>query len=154
MAREALQLKLDSLVWDKERLEAENARLRDQHPDNADLVGLQSEVERYKLESERLLKDVKKIYKSKDSWRSVDPTQIEETEALVEQQRQLCEDMQAELAEAAERNSSWEERCCQLEEELQRVREEAELERLRDLGAGLKNARNASPNKCEICRRQ
>ncbi|MCG8625568.1 MAG: hypothetical protein MJE68_26660, partial [Proteobacteria bacterium] len=63
----------------------------------------------------------------------MDPTQIEETEALVEQQRQLCEDMQAELAEAAERNSSWEERCCQLEEELQRVREEAELERLRDL---------------------
>ena len=42
MAREALQLKLDSLAWDKERLEAENARLRDQHPDNADLVGLQS----------------------------------------------------------------------------------------------------------------
>ena len=36
-------------------------------PDNADLVGLQSEVERYKLENERLLKDVKKMYKSKDS---------------------------------------------------------------------------------------
>ena len=72
MAREALQLKFDSLVWDKERLEAMNARLHDQHPDNTDLVGLQSEVERYKLENERLLKDVK-MYKSKDSWRSVDP---------------------------------------------------------------------------------
>ena len=73
------------------------------------------------------------MYKGKDSRRSADPTQIEETEALVEQQRQLCEDMQAELAEAAEQNSSLEEQCCQLEEELQRVREEAELERLQDL---------------------
>ena len=61
----------------------------------------------------------------------------------MEQQRQLCEDMQAELAE---QNFSWEEQCCQLEEELQRICEEAELERLRDLDLLRRRA-----EECEEC---
>ena len=134
-SREALQIKLDSLVWDKERLEAENARLRDEDPERAEVVDLQAETERYRRENERLLKDLKKLYKGQERElrRSIDPTQMKETELLVEQQRQVCEDLQAELAEAAERSCSLEDRCCQLKEEIQCTRVEAELAQLREL---------------------
>ena len=90
MAREALQLQLDNLMWNLERLEAENALLRDDNPEHAALLNLRGEIERYKEENSRLLQDIKK--KRKDR-RSMDPTVQSEADTLVEQQRQLCEDL-------------------------------------------------------------
>ena len=64
-----------------------------------------------------------------------DPTIQNEADVLVEQQHQLREDLQAELAEAVERSQALDKRCCRLEEQLLRVSKEAELECLRALEA-------------------
>ena len=58
-----------------------------------------------------------------------------EMETLLEEQRQLYEDLQAELGEAVERSTSLEDRCCSLEDQLVKVMEESELERLRVVDA-------------------
>ena len=60
MAREALQLQLDNLTWNLERLEAENALLQDDNPENAALLDLRGEVERFKEGNSCLLQDIKK----------------------------------------------------------------------------------------------
>ena len=65
----------------------------------------------------------------------MDPTLQNESDVLVEQQRQLCEVLQAKLAEAVERSRALGERYCSLEGQLLRVNEEAELERFRALEA-------------------
>ena len=65
----------------------------------------------------------------------MDPTVQNEAELLVEQQRQLCEDLQAELAEVVEQSRALEERCCSLEEQLLRSNEEAVLKQFRALEA-------------------
>ena len=65
----------------------------------------------------------------------MDPTVQTEADLLVEQQHRLCEDLQAELAEAVERSRALEDRCCQLEEQLLRVNEESQLKCLRALEA-------------------
>ena len=82
---------MENLKWDVERLEAENVRLRDDNPENAALLDLRAEVEQYKEENSHLVQDIRK--KRKDQ-RSMDPTVQNEAELLVEQQRQLCEDLQ------------------------------------------------------------
>ena len=54
-----------------------------------------------------------------------------EAEQLLEQQRQMQEDLQAEPVESQEQDCHLEERCTQLEDQLTCVLEEAELEWLR-----------------------
>ena len=54
-----------------------------------------------------------------------------EAEQLWEKHRQIQEDLQAELVESQERSCGLVQRCTQLEEQLTRVLEGAELERLR-----------------------
>ena len=58
-----------------------------------------------------------------------------EAEQLLEEQRQLHEDLQAELMEATERGDMLEERFCTLENQITKILEEAELERLRAVEA-------------------
>ena len=56
-------------------------------------------------------------------------------ETLLNEQRQLHEDLQAELEEAVERGASLGDRCSSLEDQLIKVMKEAELERLRAVEA-------------------
>ena len=49
-----------------------------------------------------------------------------EAEQLLEEQRQLHEDLQAELVEAVARGDALEERCCNLENQLTKMMEDAE----------------------------
>ena len=58
-----------------------------------------------------------------------------EAEQLLEEQRQLHEDLQAELMEVTERGDRLEERCYALEHQITKILEEAELERLRAVEA-------------------
>ena len=60
MAREALQLQLDTLRQNIDRLEAENAHLRHNNPENAVLLDLRAEVEQYKEENSRFVQDIRK----------------------------------------------------------------------------------------------
>ena len=54
-----------------------------------------------------------------------------EAKQLLEEQRQLHEDLQAELMEAVARGDALEEHCCSLENQLTKMMEDAELECLR-----------------------
>ena len=58
-----------------------------------------------------------------------------EVEQLLEEQRQLQKDLQAELMEAVSRGDALEECCCNLENRLTKMMEEAELEHLRAIEA-------------------
>ena len=86
------------------------------------LDSVQAEVERLQQENEDLLASLER-----DRRTSLGLT---EAEQLLEQQRQIQEDVQADHVESQEWSCALEERCTQLEEQLTRVLEEAELERL------------------------
>ena len=47
MSKEALRTQLDQLRWEKDRLEAENARLKSDKPDQATISAALAEVEQY-----------------------------------------------------------------------------------------------------------
>jgi predicted nuclease with TOPRIM domain len=90
---------LDELKKEKERLEAENARLQEND------VALQAELERVREESRQLQEEKETAGEATDCKRR-------EMETLLEEQQQLHEDLQAELAEAVEHSTTLEDRCC------------------------------------------
>ena len=101
-----MKSQMEELRKEKERLEAENRRL---HESDA---ALQTEVDQLREEA-------------------AETGGRQEMETLLNEQRQLHEDLQAELEEALERGASLGDRCSSLEDQLIKVMEEAELERLR-----------------------
>ena len=105
----------------KKRAEQDTTLLRDS-PFNL-LDSVQAEVDRLQRENKDLLASLER-----DRRVSLGPA---EAEQLLEQQRQMQEDLQAELVESQERGCHLEERCTQLGDQLTRVLEVAELERLR-----------------------
>ena len=88
------------------------------------LDSVQEEVQRLQRENEELLASLERD-------RRVSLGGHSEAEQLLEEQRQMHEDLQSELLESQDRSCALEERCNQLEDQLTRVLEEAELERLR-----------------------
>ena len=101
-----LRSQVDDLKQEKDRLEAENACLKET---------LQAEVDCLREENERLQEE-------SDPTAARGETRLEEerseTEKLLEEQRQLYEDLQAELAEAVERGTSLEDRCSSLKDKM------------------------------------
>ena len=89
---------------EKERLEAENAHLQET---------LQAEVNRLREENERLQEENRAAAASP---RSDAPLEEERSEAekLLEEQRQLYEALQAELADAVDRGNALEDWCSSL----------------------------------------
>ena len=118
-----LRSQVDDLKQEKDRLEAENAHLKET---------LQAEVDRLREENERLQEE-------SDATAVRGETRLEEerseTEKLLEEQRQLYEDLQAELAEAVERGNSLEDRCSSLEDKMLQMIEESQVERLKAVDA-------------------
>ena len=51
---EALRTRLDTLQWEANRLEAENRRLREEHPEESRAVTLEAELEQSKNETAEL----------------------------------------------------------------------------------------------------
>ena len=118
-----LRSQVDDLKQEKDRLEAENAHLKET---------LQAEVDRLREENERLQEE-------SDATAARGEMRLEEerseTEKLLEEQRQLYEDLQAELAEAVERGTSLEDRCSSLEDKMLQMIEESQVERLKAVDA-------------------
>ena len=88
------------------------------------LDSVQEEVQRLQRENEELLMSLEQD-------RRISLRGHSEAEQLLEEQRQMHEDLQSELLESQDRSCALEERCNQLEDQLTRVLEEAELEQLR-----------------------
>ena len=104
----------------KEPLEAENARLQEGE------ATLQAELEHVREENRQM----------QDEGEAGGAAYGEHHEMeTLEEQRQLYEDLQAELGEAVEHSTSLEDRCCSLEDQLVKVIEESELERLKAVDA-------------------
>ena len=81
-----------------------------QDPSTASLLdSVQAEVQRLQKENEELLASLERD-------RRVSLGRRSEAEQLLEEQRQIHEDLQAELVESQERSCALEERCTQLEE--------------------------------------
>lgn len=80
---------MDELKYEKEHLEAENARLKESN------ANLQAKLDRLHKENEGLRKEAGSAGARHSDERS-------EADSLLEQQRQLYEDLQAELTEASE----------------------------------------------------
>ena len=105
MSRRNLRLQVDDLKQEKERLEAESAHLQET---------LQAEVDR--------LCENKRLQEENKTTAALGETQLEEergeTEKLLEEQRQLYEDLQAELSDTVDRGNALEDRCSSLEDKL------------------------------------
>ena len=102
-------------------MEVENAHLQEND------TSLQAELNRLKEEN-RWLQGERETEEAASE-------EEHEMETLLEEQRQLYKDLQAELGEAVEHSTSLEDRCCSLEDQLVKVMEESEFERLRAVDA-------------------
>ena len=98
MLRKTLRSQVEDLKQDNERLEAENTHLQET---------LQAELKRLREENERLSRE------KREADACHDPTRDDErskADKLLEEQQQLYEDMQAELAEAVDRGNTLEDK--------------------------------------------
>ena len=114
---EALRIQLDELRLEKQELEVQNRRLREEHADKAAVINLGKERDACRLERDAI---------------------AEENERLKNMYEQLLRDNQTNQQKAAKQREEdqstirrWEEKCAQLEEEMQHCREKAELEMYR-----------------------
>ena len=122
LRRRNLRSQIDDLRQEKNRLEAKNAHLKET---------LQAEVDCLREENERLQEE-------SNATAARGETQLAErskTEKLLEEQRQLYEDLQAELADAVERGNSLEDKCSSLEDKILQMMEESQEERLKAVDA-------------------
>ena len=124
-----MRSQLDELRKEKESLEAENAPLQESD------TTLQAELD-HVLEENRRLQEERLTEEA--AGEAADETaggERNEAKTLLEEQRQLYENLQAELAEAVKRSNNLEDRCCSLEDQLVKVMEELKLERLKAVDA-------------------
>lgn len=96
--------------------------------------GVSNLLERYREESKQLESSLQRL-RAQQASKVDDPTSLNTNELILEQYQRFEEDMQAELAESKERAKALEQWCQQLEDELLRQAERAELEKLRAMEA-------------------
>ena len=93
MSKEALRTQLDSIRWERDRLQAENARLRSEKPEQAAIAEVMAEVEGYKLENDRLANELCALQSKLSKGRHGSELQLQESSVYVEAQRQATEDL-------------------------------------------------------------
>lgn len=120
--RWTLRSQVEKLKCEKERLEVENACLKDSD------ANLHAKLDCLHEENEWLREEAGSVDASHSD-------KCSEAGLLLEQQRQPYEDLQAELAEASTLGDDLEDRCRHLEDQLQKALEESELERLKTVDA-------------------
>ena len=123
-------MQLDQLRWEKERLLAENARLKSEKPDHAAISAALAEFEQYRQENDHLVEELRGMREKLARARSHDLSLELQESAVIEAQRQITEDLQAELEETAARCKELDSECNELHCETKQLREQAELERL------------------------
>ena len=135
---EALRTQLDTLRLEKQRLEVENVRLREAHPEEAARIDSEDETSRWQAEAARFESEsesraaeaaqLRKLYEQ--LLRDMQGTQEEQAEVL--QREAQHETKIAELTEQLERQTAtaqeMERDCSQLRDEMLRASERVELE--------------------------
>ena len=118
-SNEALRTQIDNLEREKQELEVQNVRLRDGQPERAKLLDQVAEGERLREETERLMEE-------KQYLTSLYEQLLRDTQDKQSRMTQLREQVEEQMRTATE----WEKRFRDLERELARVKDGAELERL------------------------
>ena len=135
MSRKNLRTQLEELRQEKEQLETDDEAARKNEAD------LTADLERLREENERLLTEKREATEADGRDRG-------ETERLLDEQCQLHEDIQTELAEAVERGNSLEDHRSSLEDRLLQALEEDTLERLKPSG---RSSKMRCCSKCKSC---
>ena len=139
---EALRTQLDTLQIEAGRLEAQNARLRDENPEMAAVLDGDAELERQRLEMATLAVERDELRRQLHESQEKEVSLSEAKGALEERVSQLQSDIQeavvdrefdadSELARLKAANEALELRCSRQTEGLERAEERAELELLR-----------------------
>ena len=133
---EVLRTRLDTLQWETNRLEAENRRLREEHPEESRVLTLEAELEQSKNEVARLVDRVSEYEQQLETAR----TEAAKTAVISDEtQNSLAEQLEAErrtsneLREALQRSEGRESELTEAlkegEAETQRQRQEEERQR-------------------------
>ena len=135
MSREALRTQLDGQRVEMQRLQVENARLRDERPERAtELDGEVDENSRLRAETERLSKELEELRGMLHESRDTEARAAGEAEAkraeVTELERQLEDVREAGNSRAARLQ---EEECARADQERQLHRDQVDLERFRAL---------------------
>ena len=130
MSLEALRTQVDKLNWEKSQLETQNQRLREEHPEEANLDA-EAEIAHYKEECERLTGEAVQTEQLIRNLR-------EENDALKRQVQEGTvstneESASDQLAQEQSLQEELQQRCARLEAELHSMEQTSELQRLRDL---------------------
>ena len=93
---------------------------------------LRSQLDSLRQENSRLTEELRALQKKRRSVGAPSlELQVAESATIVEAQRQVTEDLQAELTETQERYRDLEVTCSELYDQLQKLKDEADLNRLR-----------------------
>ena len=138
---EALRTQLDTLQLELYALEVENRKLRDERPERAELVDIEEELKQTQEENVRLSQRISELGQAQEASGGASGTPSPEAGQLQENLTRLEEETAAlrwqraqqahELEEEREGRKELEARVERAEEATQRLRTEAELERLR-----------------------
>ena len=129
---ELLRTQLDMVRLEMQQLQVENNRLREGQPEGAALVDAQKEVEKLRMQSERLAKEVEDLRNQLHKAQNNKARAAGEADAVTAELQNQQESRKADaelIAQLKERCQKAEERCKQLEME----RERAELNHYRKL---------------------
>ena len=124
MAMEALRTRLDNLTWEKNQLEAENRRLRDEHPDLSRALQLEKELEQSRTEAEELRDRIKQFEEQTPQLEK----ELEQSRTKVEKLRDRVEQLEEQTADTTRTERTESEARSDLQETLSRsVNREKEL---------------------------
>jgi len=122
---EALRTRLDTLQWEANRLEAENRRLREEHPEESRAVTLEAELERSKNEAAELRDRISELEQQTENMSAEAATNRNLTEQL-ETERQTLNELREALERSEARESELTEALEEKGAELERYRAEGE----------------------------
>ena len=144
MAKEALQIQLDSLRLELQQLQVENARLRDERPEMAGEIDVHGEVDRYREEMVRLTTELGELRQLlHESWESearaageaetmtAELVELRERLQASDQQDQVVAGLRSDVERLTEGCQEFEARHDRLTRELEQLHSQAELERYR-----------------------
>ena len=144
MAKEALQIQLDSLRLELQQLQVENARLRDERPEVAGEIDAHREVDWYREETVRLTAELGELRQLlHESWESevraageaeamtVELAELRERLQASDQQDQVVARLRSDVERLTESCQEFEARHERLTRELEQLHSQAELERYR-----------------------
>ena len=132
---EALRTQLDALRLEKQRLEVENARLREANPEGAAQTDAETEMVQCRAENERLTREAVQLRTLYEQLlcdvQEEQAKGAKKEEEMAERQGQdaaTISKLHADIDQQGERLQGWEAECERLQAEVKRAQERMELE--------------------------